>query len=105
MSRYRKRWRMEARYNMTPPEGGSRALTGFVTLYALDEAAILDALRTTYPKLRNEGIKISLTYVEARLESVWVCDHERSDGNRDDPSHAYCGLAAGHAGDHGEWQT
>jgi hypothetical protein len=33
-----------------------------------------------------------------------TCDFEISDGNVDDPSYAYCGHRAGHAGDHGEWQ-
>lgn len=33
-----------------------------------------------------------------------TCGAETSDGNRDDPSYAYCGLPPGHAGDHGEWQ-
>lgn len=28
------------------------------------------------------------------------CDHEVFDGNRDDPSYAYCDLPYAHAGDH-----
>ncbi len=31
------------------------------------------------------------------------CNFEITDGNVDDPSYAYCGIDAGHAGDHGEW--
>lgn len=34
-----------------------------------------------------------------------ACGHEVSDGNRDDPSFAYCGLPQGHAGAHGAWRT
>jgi hypothetical protein len=29
-----------------------------------------------------------------------TCNHEICDGNRDDPSYAYCVLPWGHAGDH-----
>lgn len=29
-----------------------------------------------------------------------TCDHEVADGNRDDPSSAYCYLRPGHAGPH-----
>ena len=32
------------------------------------------------------------------------CGAEVTDGNRDDPSYAYCGMPAGHAGPHGNWQ-
>lgn len=32
------------------------------------------------------------------------CGHEISDGLTEDPSYAYCGHPAGHAGEHGAWQ-
>jgi hypothetical protein len=31
------------------------------------------------------------------------CRFETSDGNRDDPSSAYCGYPQAHGGDHGKW--
>ncbi len=34
-----------------------------------------------------------------------LCGFEVWDGNRDDPSYAYCGHPAGHGGDHGRWQS
>jgi hypothetical protein len=34
-----------------------------------------------------------------------TCEYEICDGNRDDPSYAYCGEPASHAGDHGSWRT
>lgn len=33
-----------------------------------------------------------------------TCNHEVHDGNQDDPSYAYCGEPAGHAGLHGKWE-
>lgn len=33
-----------------------------------------------------------------------TCGFEICDGNRDDPSYAYCGLPHGHAGEHGSWE-
>lgn len=32
-----------------------------------------------------------------------TCNHAVADGNVDDPSFAFCGHPAGHAGDHGAW--
>lgn len=32
-----------------------------------------------------------------------TCSAELWDGNPDDPSYAYCGRPAGHAGAHGDW--
>lgn len=37
------------------------------------------------------------------IHPAYTCLHEVSDGNRDDPSYAYCGLRRGHAGVHGAW--
>lgn len=34
-----------------------------------------------------------------------TCNHETWDGNADDPTYAYCGLASAHAGVHGDWQV
>lgn len=34
-----------------------------------------------------------------------TCGHETDDGNRDDPSYAYCGKPHAHAGEHGDWQV
>lgn len=34
-----------------------------------------------------------------------TCNYEISDGNRDDPSYAYCGHNKNHAGPHGNWQV
>lgn len=33
-----------------------------------------------------------------------ACGFEAFDGNTDDPSYAYCGHPAGHAGEHGDYQ-
>lgn len=33
------------------------------------------------------------------------CNFEISDGNQDDPSFAYCGHPATHAGAHGKWEV
>lgn len=33
-----------------------------------------------------------------------VCGSRMSDGNRDDPTYAFCGHAKGHAGPHGDWE-
>jgi len=35
--------------------------------------------------------------------SARTCDFEAWDGCTEDPSYFYCGLTAGHAGDHGGW--
>jgi hypothetical protein len=42
--------------------------------------------------------------VRLRAARAAECRFETSDGNRDDPSYAYCGHPKNHAGDHGNWR-
>lgn len=37
------------------------------------------------------------------VSNYTVCGFEICDGNRDDPSYAYCGERIGHGGPHGKW--
>lgn len=44
------------------------------------------------------------TETETREQTYPMCGAEISDGNRDDPSYAFCGHPRGHMGEHGDWQ-
>lgn len=66
-------------------------------------AAVVRGMHQLSAEARNGTV--CPTCLIAAHQSGPRCDFEIWDGNSDDPSYAYCGHPAGHAGDHGEWKA